>query len=261
MRGSDPTLSGKKVWVTRPAHQAAELCRKIREREGVPLNLPTLVIRPVLGEDRAADNRRLLTDADIVIFVSKNAVVHAMDLFPHSVDVLQEKTTLAVGRVTAGTLLALGLKRVGHIDNGGSEALLRLPVLSGTEIRDKRVLIIRGQGGREVLRDSLLARGAGVDYLEVYRRDKPDISRADMAKFWHDEKPDAVVITSLAGLDNLVELIPPSESGRLFGTAMVVMSDRIRQCALQAGFLHVAVATDNTDAGLVDALMNMNESN
>ena len=46
MQGSDPTLSGKKVWVTRPAHQAAELCRMIKERGGAPLKLPTLVIRP-----------------------------------------------------------------------------------------------------------------------------------------------------------------------------------------------------------------------
>lgn len=261
MQGSDPTLSGKKVWVTRPAHQAAELCRMIKERGGAPLNLPTLVIRPVPDEDRIVENQRRLADADIVIFVSKNAVVHAMALFPHIVDVLQQKTVLAVGRATAGTLLALGLKRVGHIDNGGGEALLQMPVLSGTEIRDKRVVIMRGQGGREVLRDSLLGRGAGVDYLEVYRRDKPDISRADMAKFWHDERPDAVIITSLAGLDNLVELMPVGASERLYGTAIVVMSDRIKQSALQAGFLRVAVATDNSDAGLVDALMNMNESN
>ena len=151
--------------------------------------------------------------------------------------------------------------RLGISTTGGSESLLQLPVLSGTEIRDKRVLIIRGKGGREVLRDSLLARGAGVDYLEVYRRDKPDISQADMANFWHDERPDAMVITSLAGLDNLVELMPTGERGRLYETAMVVMGERIRQRALEAGFLHVAVATENSDTGLVDALMNMNESN
>ena len=261
MRDSNPTLSGKKIWITRPAHQADDLCRMIEERQGAPLRLPTLVIRPVPKEERTAENRRRLAAADIAIFISKNAVVHSADLFPHVVDVLREKIVLAVGRATAGALLALGLKSVGHIDTGGSESLLQLPVLSGTEIRDKRVLIIRGKGGREVLRDSLLARGAGVDYLEVYRRDKPDISQADMANFWHDERPDAMVITSLAGLDNLVELMPTGERGRLYETAMVVMGERIRQRALEAGFLHVAVATENSDTGLVDALMNMNESN
>ena len=261
MRTSAPTLSGKKIWVTRPAHQADDLCRMIEERQGAPLRLPTLVIRPVPGEQLTAANRQRLAHADIAIFISKNAVVHSVEQFPHVVDVLREKAVLAVGRATAGALLALGLKPVGHIDTGGSESLLQLALLSGTEIRDKRVLIIRGQGGREVLRDSLLARGAGVDYLEVYRRDKPDISQADMAEFWHDERPDAVVITSLAGLDNLVELMPDGDLGRLYETAMVVMSERIRQRALEAGFLRVAVATENSDTGLVDALMNMNEGN
>ena len=260
MTGNDAVLSGKKIWVTRPARQAAELCRMIRERQGIPVNLPTLVIRPVPEDVRTEENTRRLVAADIVIFISKNAVVHARDRFPHIVDILRKKTVLAVGHATANCLLELGRKRVEHIDSGGTEALLNLPALTGREIRDKRVLIIRGQGGREELRDRLLSRGAGVDYLEVYRREKPGISQADMGKFWHHERPDALIITSLSGLDNLVELTPSSESKRLSETAMVVMSERIRQHALEAGFSCVTVATDNSDAGLLEALMNMNES-
>ena len=260
MTDSDKTLSGKKIWVTRPAHQGAELCRMIEERQGRPLSLPALVIRPVPEEIGSAENTRRLALADIVIFISKNAVVHARDRFPHIIDMLQGKTVLATGRATAGSLQELGLKRVDCVASGGTEALLGLPSLSAAEIRDKHVLIIRGQGGREELRDGLLARCAGVHYLEVYRRGKPDISQADMAKFWHDETPDALVITSLAGLDNLVEMTPAAEGRRLHGTATVVMSERIRQHALAAGFTRVAVAQENSDAGLLDALLKMNES-
>ena len=254
------TLSGKKIWVTRPAQQAAQLCRMIGERQGRPLSLPTLVIRPVADNIRNAENTRRLALADIVIFISNNAVVHARDRFPDIIAVLREKTVLAAGRATAGSLQQLGLEQIDCVDSGGTEALLGLPILSGTEVRDKRVLIIRGEGGREELRDGLLARGAGVHYLEVYRREKPDISQADMAKFWHDETPDALIITSLAGLDNLVELTPAAEGRHLHGTATVVMSERIRQHALAAGFTRVAVAQDNSDAGLLDALLEMNES-
>ena len=260
MRHSDMHLSGKKIWVTRPAQQAAELCRMIEERQGRPLSLPALVIRPVPEEISTAQNTRRLAQADIVIFISKNSVVHARDRFPQIIDMLRGKTILAAGRATAASLQELGIERVDCVDSGGTEALLSLPSLSESEIRDKRVLIIRGQGGREELRDGLLARGAGVHYLEVYRRGKPDISQAEMAKFWHDETPDALVITSLAGLDNLVEMTPAAESVRLHGTATVVMSERIRQYALEAGFTRVAVAQDNSDAGLLDALLKMNES-
>ena len=260
MADSDTTLAGKKIWVTRPAQQSAQLCEMIKERQGRPLSLPTLVIRPVREEIGTAENTRRLSRAEFVIFISKNAVVHARGLFPQLGNMLQGKAVLAVGRATAGSLLQLGLQRVEQIDTGGTEALLGLPALAGSEVREKSVLIIRGRGGREDLRNGLIARGAAVHYLEVYRREKPDIKQADMAKFWHDETPDALIITSLAGLDNLVELTPASGARRLHGTATVVMSERIKQHALKVGFTRVAVATDNSDTGLLDALLNMNES-
>ena len=254
------TLSGKTIWVTRPAQQAGELCRMIAQRQGAPVLLPTLVIRPVSADVCSADNRQWLARADIIIFISKNAVVHACDLFLNLVDMLRDKTALAVGQATARCLSELGFRQVGQVGSGGSDALLRLPVLSAEQVRGKRVVIVRGQGGRETLRSTLLARGAEAGYLEVYRREKPTISQADMNKFWHDQTPDIVIITSLAGLDNLVELTPDEQGERLLETGLVVMSDRICQQAAQSGFKRIGVATDNTDAGLVDALLDLDEN-
>ncbi|MYH70356.1 MAG: uroporphyrinogen-III synthase [Gammaproteobacteria bacterium] len=259
MAGSDAMLAGITVWVTRPAHQAGDLCRMIEQRKGVPLPLPTLVIRP-FTEARTEENRVLLAHADITVFISKNAVIHALDLFPDIADTVRGKTVLAVGQATARCLTASGFDMVGHAGAGGTEALLRLPQLNETSIKDKRIVIIRGQGGREELRDGLLAWGAVVDYLEVYQRDKPDMSEAEMTEFWQNQRPEAVIITSLAGLDNLVELTPAAESDRLLGTPMVVMSERIRQHAMESGFLRVAAASDNSDAGLVDALLDISGS-
>ena len=260
MANSDATLSGLTVWVTRPERQAGELCRMIEQGKGIPQLLPTLVIRPFTEAARAAENRLLLEKADIAIFISKNAVIHALDQVPDFIDTMQGKPVLAVGQATARCLEASGFGQVLQAESGGSEALLRLPVLEETAIREKRVVIIRGLGGREELRDGLQARGALVDYLEVYRRDKPDISQAEMAEFWHDQGPDAVIATSLAGLDNLVELTPAAESGRLLETPLVVMSERISRHAMEAGFKRIAVAADNSDAGLVEALYNISGS-
>ena len=132
----------------------------IEKRKGIPLLLPTLVISPFLEEARAVENRLLLTDADIAVFISKNAVSHALDLFPHIVDTLLGKTVLAVGQATARCLKVSGFGKVGQVDTGGSEALLRLPELNETAIREKRIVIIRGQGGREELRDVFCWRAA-----------------------------------------------------------------------------------------------------
>ncbi len=256
MADNDTTLSGLTVWVTRPENQAGNLCGMIEQRNGAPLLLPTLVIKPL---QEAAAHQSLLAHADAAIFISSNAVSYALAQFPDLAVTLRGKTMLAVGQATARSLSASGFDRVVQAGAGGSDALLRLPVLSDAAISNKRVVILRGQGGREALRDELLARGAVVDYLEVYRRDKPDISQAEMTEFWHDRKPGAVIITSLAGLDNLVELTPAAENRRLMETPMVVMSERIREHAQESGFRHIAVATDNTDAGLVDALLEVAE--
>ena len=260
MQASDVTLSGKTIWVTRPAQQAQELCRMIERRNGVALSLPTLVIRPLANEVGTGDGRERLARAHIAVFISRNAVVYAARMFPDLVNIMRNKTILAVGQATARCLGEAGLEQVGHVTGGGSEALLQLPPLAANRVRSKRVVILRGRGGRENLREGLLARGATVDYLEVYRRDKPDISRADMIEFWHDRKPDVVVITSLAGLDNMVALTPVEEAQRLLETDMVVMSERIRQHAVEAGFKRIALASDNTDAGLVEALLSFDES-
>ena len=260
MADHNAMLSGITVWVTRPAHQAGELCRMIKEKQGAPLLLPTLVIRPYREEARAEEYRRLLAAADIVIFISKNAVIHALEQFPHLAATVQGKTVLGVGEATVRCLNTTGFGQVRPAGSGGSEGLLRLPVLDETAISGKRVVILRGLGGLEELRDGLLERGAVVDYLEVYQRDKPDISQAQMTEFWHDQRPDAVIITSLTGLDNLVEMTPSAEHSRLLGTPMVVMSERIRQHAAESGFGRIAVAADNTDEGLVDALLEIGES-
>ena len=260
MTSADATLSGTTVWVTRPTHQAGALCRMIEQRNGRALLLPTLAIRPFMEAPRAAENRRRLAAADILIFISRNAVIHALERYPHIVDTVPGKAVLAVGEATARCLGEAGFEQVVQAGRGGSEALLHLPILDATALGGKRVVIVRGQGGREQLRHGLLARGAVVDYLEVYRRCKPAISQADMAEFWHDQGPDAIIITSVAGLDNLVELTPATENSRLLDTPLVVMSERIRQHASAAGFRYMAVATDNTDAGLVEALLELGES-
>ncbi len=257
VRRTDPSLAGKKIWVTRPERQAAQLCRMITALQGVPVRLPTVVIRPAAPGARSPENARLLRAADIVVFISKNAVLQARDLFPRLVAALQGKVILATGRATAQCLQELGLTCAAYAQAGGAESLLQTPPLSRDRTRGARVLIVRGRGGREALRDGLMAHGAAVDYLEVYQREKPNVSRADMEKIWQNERPDAVVVTSLAGLDNLVALTPPPRRAGLYETAVVVMSERIRQHAEATGFGRIAVASGNDDAGLVDALVNL----
>ena len=92
-------------------------------------------------------------------------------------------------------------------------ACWRLPELA--QPAGKRVLIFRGDGGREQLGDALRARGAQVDYVACYRRAKPRSGAAGLAEAFAQRRIDAVTITSSEGLDNLWALARRRDARRV----------------------------------------------
>ncbi len=251
------SLAGRKILITRPERQSVKLCQMIESLQGIPITFPTIDIQPIELAADAPAKERMLRDVVIAIFISSNAVIHAQRSFPQLIEYLQDKPVIAAGQGTAERLAAIGLYHAVYAEEeGGSEALAGLPVLS--QVKDKHILIVRGEGGREWLKDKLTSKGARVRYLEVYRRKKPDVSQAQMERIWHHGELDAVVITSREGLTNLLELIPAAEHTALHKTTLVVMSDRIGRYAVNLGFNRIVVALENHDAALVDALMRLN---
>ena len=161
-------LAGRGILVTRPAHQAEGLCALIEAAGGRALRFPVLEIRPAADVAAVQAGLGRLAESDLAVFVSANAVNCTLDTLaprPWPADV----RIAAVGAATARALEDRGL-HVTHCPETGftSEALLALPALR--DMSGRRVLILRGDGGREQLRETLTARGAQVDYLEVYQR-------------------------------------------------------------------------------------------
>ena len=72
MRGPDPSLAGKRVWVTRPARQAAGLCGLIAARQGVAVKMPTLAILPARG-------RVVLAGASTVVAGVRHCRLHQQE--------------------------------------------------------------------------------------------------------------------------------------------------------------------------------------
>jgi uroporphyrinogen-III synthase len=73
------------------------------------------------------------------------------------------------------------------------------------EVRDKSIVVFRGEGGRELLGDTLAARGARVEYAECYRRTRPAFSTTEPG--WARDPLDAVTVSSSEGLVNLDALL------------------------------------------------------
>lgn len=242
-------LGTKGVLVTRPAGQAAGLCRLIEEAGGRAIPFPTIEILPVVDPGSA---RCLLAEQwDLLIFVSGNAVGQALPLFPGT-RLPSEPELAAVGTATAAALAAAGrgpdLMPDGRFD---SESLLALPQVA--DMRGKRVLIVRGEGGRPLLGDTLAARGAQVAYAEVYRRVLPRGDARALVARW-SQNVQLVTATSGEVLDNLLTLVGTTGRGQLLATPLVVVSERTAATSKALGFSRVEVADRVSDGAVLAAL-------
>ena len=115
-----------------------------------------------------------------------------------------------------------------------SEALLALGAM--TAVAGKRVMIVRGNGGRNKLGDTLRARGAEVHYVEVYQRRLPRVDQARLARDWQQQAMDAIVVTSGEALKNLPLLVGAPLRDRLLASCLVVVNPRLQDLAIQSGF-------------------------
>ena len=239
----DPELRGIKVLVTRPAAQAQRLCDGIQRLGGEPVALPLLEIEP-LHPSHLPD----LAVFGVLIFVSANAVRYGLDsLLPLPAGM----SVGAIGRATAEHLAAAGVRADLVPTRYDSEGLLALPGMQ--HLHGKSVLIVRGQGGRETLAESLRARGAQVAYLEVYRRVCPVW---DAAAVQNALGTDIISVTSAEAVENLAQLARQPGAERLWAKPLMVYHERIAGRARELGFTLKPVVTDEPgDDALLTALL------
>jgi uroporphyrinogen-III synthase len=243
-------LRGARIVITRPARQSAGLAQQIAALGGKPVMFPAIVILPPTDRSALERAQRDLARYDYAVFVSANAVEYGVGdpaAWPAHL------VALAPGPGTATALAAVGIEQVRIPSTTmDSEGLLALPELAN--VKGKRIVIYRGNGGRELLGEALSERGAQVDYVECYRRDKPHGDFETMAAAWRGGEIDALTLTSSEGLDNLWELFDQVSRSSMAATPTFVPHPRIAERALVLGFGRVIV-TAPTDAGLLASLL------
>ena len=249
---SAPALAGRRVVVTRPAGQTAHLAALIRAAGGEPLLFPALEIldagdlRPVFALIERLDA------FDLAVFVSANAVDKALALVGARRAWPPALRVATVGRGSERELRRRGFAAViAPSERFDSEGLLELPELK--QVEGKRVVIFRGEGGRELLGDALIARGAAVDYAACYRRGRPNADPAPLLGLCARGELDAFTVTSTEGLANLHDML--GEAGRkcLKGTPLFAPHERIAAAARALG-VQTVVLTGPGDEGLVAGL-------
>ena len=178
-----PPLEGRGIVVTRPAQQSEPLAERISAAGGHPILFPVLEIIDIPDLQPLIDVSARLEDYQLAVFISPNAVVRTMSQVLPRRSWPARLRVAAIGKGSVRELERFGVTGViapeRYFD---SEHLLELPELQ--TVAGQRVVIFRGDGGRELLGDTLAARGARVDYVECYRRARPDADAAPLLQAW-----------------------------------------------------------------------------
>ena len=236
--------------MTRPALQAGNLCSLIENRGGVPIRFPTLEIAALEPEPQLL---KLAAGCEWLIFTSSNAVNFAIKAFGGKMSNINRPRIAAVGRATAHALQQSGWQvDCVPISEFNSEGLLAEAQLQN--IAGKTCVIVRGAGGREVLAETLLSRGAQIFYLEVYQRLCPEADSKDVQALLATRQLGAATVTSAEALHNVLVMLDHESIALLRALPLVVVSDRIRQIAEQLGFKRIAVCHQPTDEAILESL-------
>ncbi|MBP6515272.1 MAG: uroporphyrinogen-III synthase [Steroidobacteraceae bacterium] len=241
-------LDGVTIVVTRPAAQASRLLELARAAGAACVPYPTLQIDPIALDD--ATCARLQSRAwDWAIFTSANAVESALEQCPAPLAARHA----AVGRATARALEQHGITVDACPESANSEGLLELQEFAA--LAGRGVLLVKGSGGRELLRDALRARGADVLELAVYRRSVTAPTAAAAAQLHSaltSAGPLVVAVTSAEVLQSLLEHVASDDAARLRSRTLLVPGPRVAAAGTRLGWTGpvVAAATAEDEAML-----------
>lgn len=249
-------LAGLQVLVTRPAHQAGRFHELLLNAGAKPRLFPVMAIEPVTSppETLLAMPKQAY---DWVIFISANAVESSLGFFP-DLSSFQSTQLGAIGKQTAAALRNYGLEPHLVPEQGfTSEDFLALPQVQYLIGQD--ILIIRGDAGRELLGETLSARGATVSYANVYRRSVTGSAQA-LKQIHLAAALDIICITSSEILRNLLQLL--ATETWIYRYPLLVGSERIAAYAEQCGFQHkIIVAHSPADDEMLAALIQWRQDN
>jgi len=243
------------VLVTRPVHQATGLCQRIEQLGGRAFPFPVLEITAP-NDSRPLDACiTQLDDYDLAIFISANAVERALPRILEQRDWPIGVRIAVIGKRSAEALEAFGLQAdLCPPTRFNSEALLELDALQ--HVSGQRVVIFRGNGGREYLADALRERGAQVEYMEAYRRSRPESDSSALVQAWRAGKIDVVQVNSVESLENLFAMLDDEGQALLRQAPLLVVSERMLPVAERLNFaLPPILAANATDDAVLDALV------
>jgi len=243
------------ILVTRPSPAGDILVSRLHTLGLVAWSFPLIEFSPGRELNSLAGQLTSLTADDMVFVLSQHAVTFAHAHLQQSAKRWPAQPQyFAIGRTTALALHKVSGINVRYpLDREISEVLLQLPELQN--VQGKRALILRGNGGRELLAKTLSKRGAIVEFCECYQRSMKHYDGAEEAMRWHTRGISTLVVTSGEMLQQLFSLTPPwYRENWLLHCRLIVVSERLAHLARELGWQDIKVADNAENDALIRAL-------
>jgi len=241
------------ILVTRPALQGTEICRLITDRCGHAIHFPTIAFAPPPDQLAFQQAIALLGEQEWLIFISPQSVYASVDHIRKAWPQWPQQVKFAA--VGAGTVKAL--HEAGYevsswpMTDWGSDGLLALPEFQS--VFGKKIAIIRGMGGREIVDKVLTARGAYILPVLAYERILPTVDVSECLQLLKQRIINRIVCTSYEGVKNLKILVGETGWPYLKGIPLIVMSERIKTLAHDLGFQTIWVTRHASQTAILDA--------
>ena len=239
-------LTGICIAITRPFDQAKKLSALIEQAGGTPILFPLIEITALNDYSQFETVISEIESYIWAIFISSNAVQNGMPRLLKQ-GIPKSLNFAAIGPVTASELQSFGIKDVLIPNNRfDSESLLALNEMHA--MQDKKVMIFRGVGGRDVLAETLKARGAQVTFAECYQRINPQTNCNLLAQLYSENKLHNIVVTSSEAMRYLLDLA--GDADWLRNVTLCVNHARIAELPLQLGWKVVIAEAPGDEAML-----------
>ncbi|MDC9622951.1 uroporphyrinogen-III synthase [Xenorhabdus sp. XENO-7] len=243
------------ILITRPNPAGEQLVKRLRAIGKMAFSAPLIAIYP--GGDLPLLSQKLqrLSAGDLVFLLSKNAVHYANEqLMQEGLSWPDKLSYYGIGKSTSLMFYQkTGLEILWPEQGETSEDLLQLPILQ--RVNDKKILLLRGNGGREVIASTLRSRGGEVDYCECYSRQPIKYHVADFSRHWQQYGIKTLVVTSGEMLQLLYNLVTDGDGKTwLLSCDLIVVSERLADIAQTLGWQAIKIAKSADNDALMQAL-------
>jgi uroporphyrinogen III methyltransferase/synthase len=254
-------LFGKRVLVTRPRDQSADLVERLEAMGAEAIEAPMIRIEPP-DNFEALDAACARADTfDWIVFSSINGVdafIGRLLLSPFDLRALGHAKLCGVGSATAERLAQHGLKLDVMPSEYRAEALIHALTQTG-DLAGKKILLPHADVGREVIADELRKHGAQVVEVVAYRTVATDPEREgqpDVYRMLLEGRIDVVTFTSPSAVRNMVSVLGAEPAVDLLRKTIVAAIGPVTAEAATRSGIETSVVPDKfTVPALVNAIV------